>query len=435
VLFNASDGLRGLELWMSDGTEVGTRPIGDIAPGPRGSSPGDYLRIADHVYFGADDGTRGSELWRWKLPPPDTSAPVLACPASVTIEATSASGALASWPAATAEDDVTAPPSVTYSVRSGTQLPLGTTLVAVRAKDATGNTATCSFDVAVVDSLAPEVTCPVDLRVEAEGPLGAPVTFAEPTASDAVTASPVVSTSHASGEAYPLGETRVTVEARDSAGNTGTCSFRITVKDSTRPSLTCPAPVVVEASASSGARVTYEEAAASDPVSPVTVTYSQASGSEFPLGSTSVTVRAEDASDNLTTCSFAVRVRDSTAPALACPADMEVEGREAQGALVEYPSATASDAVTAAPQVTYSQASGGLFPVGTTPVDVTATDAAGNTASCSFRVTVKPPPENPVKVDEGLGCGASGGSPVAGLGGALALLSWLALGRARRQRG
>jgi ELWxxDGT repeat protein len=355
VLFNASDGLRGLELWMSDGTEAGTRPIGDIGPGPRGSSPGDYLRIGDYVYFGADDGTRGSELWRWKLPPPDISAPVLACPASVTVEATSAAGALASWPAATAEDDVTSPPSVTYSVRSGTQLPLGTTLVAVRAKDATGNTATCSFDVAVVDSLAPEVTC--------------------------------------------------------------------------------PAPVVVEASSSSGTRVTYEAATASDSVSPVTVTYSQASGSEFPLGSTPVTVRAKDASDNLATCSFGVRVRDSIAPELTCPADVEVETREAQGVPVEYPSATASDAVTAAPQVTYSQVSGGLFPVGTTPVDVTATDTAGNTASCSFRVTVKPPPENPVKVDEGLGCGAAGGSLVAGFGGALALLSWLALGRARSRRG
>ncbi|QRN96868.1 HYR domain-containing protein [Archangium violaceum] len=516
VLFSASDGVSGLELWMSDGTEAGTRPIGDINPGPRSSNPADYVRIGngDHVFFGADDGTHGSELWRWKLPPPDITAPVLACPAAVTVEASSASGALASWPGATAEDDVTSPPWVTYSRRPGTQFPLGTTPVTVKAKDTTGNTATCSFDVSVVDSIAPGVTCPSDVEAEAVSPMGAAVTFAEATASDAVTAMPAVTYSHASGSTFSLGETEVTVKAKDSAGNTGTCSFRVTVKDSTRPSLTCPALVVAEATSASGALVTYDAAESSDSVSPVSVSYSQVSGSEFPLGTTPVTVSAKDAANNTATCSFDVRVRDSAAPALTCPesrtveaagpdgakvdfaatvhdavtaspevtyshvsgttfalgetgvtveakdaagnaascafsvtvrdttapvitcpADREVETREAQGLAVEYPSATASDTVTAAPRVAYSQASGGLFPVGTTTIDATATDAAGNTASCSFRVTVKRTPEYSVKVDEGLGCGAAGGSPAAGLGGALALLSWLALGRARTRRG
>ncbi|WP_257463016.1 ELWxxDGT repeat protein [Archangium lipolyticum] len=436
VLFSASDGVRGLELWMSDGTDEGTRPIGDLNPGPRSSNPADYVRIGDgdYVYFGADDGTHGSELWRWKLPPPDTTAPVLTCPAAVTVEATSSSGALASWPGAAARDDVTSPPWVTYSHRSGTRFPLGTTPVTVKAKDATGNTATCSFGVSVVDSTAPGVTCPSDVEVEAVGPDGSAVTFAAATVSDAVTASPEVTYSHASGSTFALGETGVTVSAKDSAGNTGTCSFRVTVKDSTRPTLMCPAPVVAEASSSSGARVTYGAAEASDSASPVTMSYSQVSGSEFPLGTTSVTVSAKDSADNEGSCAFSVTVRDTTAPAITCPADLEVETRDAQGLAVEYPSATASDAVTAAPRLAYSHASGGLFPVGTTPVEATATDAAGNSASCSFRVTVKPQPEYSVKVDEGLGCGAAGGSPSAGLGGALALLSWLALGRARARR-
>jgi uncharacterized protein (TIGR03382 family) len=61
---------------------------------------------------------------------------------------------------------------------------------------------------------------------------------------------------------------------------------------------------------------------------------------------------------------------------------------------VEYPPATASDGISAV-AVTYSQNSGTHFGVGTTDVLVTAQDAAGNTSSCGFRITVTlpPPPE------------------------------------------
>jgi uncharacterized repeat protein (TIGR01451 family) len=67
-----------------------------------------------------------------------------------------------------------------------------------------------------------------------------------------------------------------------------------------------------------------------------------------------------------------------------------VSATSASGAIVSYPAATVSDAVDAAPVVTYSQASGTLFPIGTTTVTVTATDAAGNSSTCSFTVTVTP---------------------------------------------
>jgi hypothetical protein len=41
------------------------------------------------------------------------------------------------------------------------------------------------------------------------------------------------------------------------------------------------------------------------------------------------------------------------------------------------------------PTIVSSPASGSVFPVGTTTVTATATDAAGNTKSCTFNVTVK----------------------------------------------
>ena len=389
VFFRATDGVHGLELWVSDGSEAGTRPVGDVSPGSRSSDPHGLVRSGESVFFRADDGTPDSELWRARLEPilPDTTAPTLACPAAMTLEATRASGATASWPAVRVSDVITAPVPVTYSRLPGTEFPLGTTEVTVTARDEAGNIATCSFDVWVRDTTAPAVSCPANMEVEATG-AGTRVTFAEATASDAVTASPEVTYSHVSGSTFALGETRVTATARDSSGNTSTCSFLVTVKDTLAPVLTCPAVVTAEASSASGATVAHDAVTASDSGSAVPVTYSHAPGTEFPLGSTEVTATATDAVGNTATCTFPVTVRDTTAPGVSCPADMEVEATGA-GTRVTFAEATASDAVTASPEVTYSHGSGSTFPVGESAVTVTAKDAAGNASSCSFSIVVR----------------------------------------------
>ncbi|MCY1073276.1 ELWxxDGT repeat protein [Archangium lansingense] len=432
VLFRSSEGASGVEMWTSDGTEVGSYLVADVAPGPRTSDPRAFTRSGDSVFFRADDGVHGSELWLLSLPPvsPDTTLPVLVCPAAVTLEASSASGATASWPDARVSDDVSASIPLTYSHVPGTAFPLGTTVVTVTARDAADNEAGCAFDVVVRDSIAPVVSCPADVEVAVSGPEGTPVTFAEATASDGVTARPEVTYSHASGSAFPVGQTVVTATARDVAGNAGTCTFRVTVRDTTKPSVTCPAAMTVEATGPSGAPVTFAATATDDGTVHPKVTYSPAPGGTFPMGETSVTVTAKDAAGNAATCSFGVVVRDTTAPVLTCLADVEVETREASGRAVEYPEATASDAVTAIPEVTYSHVSGNAFPVGTTLVTATVTDAAGNSATCSFGVTVK---RSPGGNEEGSGCAAAGGSP-AGLLGLLLLLAWPSLGRARARR-
>ena len=52
-----------------------------------------------------------------------------------------------------------------------------------------------------------------------------------------------------------------------------------------------------------------------------------------------------------------------------------------------YPQATASDN-SGSVVLSYSQESGTAFPVGDTMVAVTAVDPSGNTAGCTFTVTV-----------------------------------------------
>jgi hypothetical protein len=80
---------------------------------------------------------------------------------------------------------------------------------------------------------------------------------------------------------------------------------------------------------------------------------------------------------------------DTQPPTITCPANIakSTSTPGAAGAVVTFPNPTASDNCSVVSTVC-NPPSGSLFPIGTTTVNCAANDAAGNTASCSFAVTV-----------------------------------------------
>ena len=80
---------------------------------------------------------------------------------------------------------------------------------------------------------------------------------------------------------------------------------------------------------------------------------------------------------------------DTVAPTMTLPAPMSVHATSKAGATVTF-SPTATDAVDGSRPVTCTPPSGSVFPIGTTTVTCTATDASGNTATGTFTVTVAP---------------------------------------------
>lgn len=71
VVFLADDGVSGQELWRSDGTQAGTRMVTDLNPGAAGSNPTDITPCspfgAFYVNFVAENPTYGRELFRYNL--------------------------------------------------------------------------------------------------------------------------------------------------------------------------------------------------------------------------------------------------------------------------------------------------------------------------------------------------------------------------------
>ena len=65
LYFRANDGINGDELWMSDGTSIGTVMVKDIYLGSsNGVSNTPFIAVGNTLYFQADDGTSGYELWK-----------------------------------------------------------------------------------------------------------------------------------------------------------------------------------------------------------------------------------------------------------------------------------------------------------------------------------------------------------------------------------
>ena len=143
----------------------------------------------------------------------------------------------------TGSDNLTAPASLAFQGRLDgaayatvtspvnlSSVPEGVHTYAVRAIDAAGNVDATPASVSwTVDTTAPVVTPPANVIAEATSPSGATVTYPPATATDAVTASPTIGYSKASGTVFALGTTVVTISATDGAGNTGFASFNVTV--------------------------------------------------------------------------------------------------------------------------------------------------------------------------------------------------------------
>jgi hypothetical protein len=238
----------------------------------------------------------------------DDTPPTLRLPGDLTVEATSAKGAVVRYPAS-ATDLVDGPVPVRCTPASATTFPLAATKVSCSSVDKAGNRATGSFRITVQDRTPPELTLPKDMVLEAASANGVEVTSYDASATDLVDGPVRVDCQPDPPHTFPLGATTVTCEATDSAGNRATGSFVVGVQDQTPPTPELPEGITVEASSARGAQVTYSASATDLVDGAVPVTCRPPSGDTFPVDTTTVHCSAVDSADNEASGTFKVTVQ------------------------------------------------------------------------------------------------------------------------------
>ncbi len=280
----------------------------------------------------------------------------------------------------------------TTGLPSGSVFPVGTTTNTFTATDFAGNTGSCSFTVTVTDNQAPTITCPENIAVNnTPGTCGATVNYTVGSTDNCPGQMVTQTAGFASGEVFPVGVTTNVFLVTDAAGNTATCSFTVTVTDNQLPTITCPANIAVNnTTGTCGAMVNYIVGSSDNcPGQIVTQTGGLASGAVFPVGITTNTFIVTDAAGLTANCSFTVTVTDSELPAITCPSNISVNNTAGIcGATVNYIVGSSDNCPGQTVSQTAGLASGAVFPLGVTTNTFRVTDASGNTATCSFTVTV-----------------------------------------------
>ncbi|MEM7036410.1 MAG: HYR domain-containing protein, partial [Bacteroidota bacterium] len=300
-------------------------------------------------------------------------------------------------------DNCTATPSITvtqFPADMTTQTGPQAVTVTLTADDTNGNIANCMFTVTLVDVTNPSITCPANITQNVDATMcSAVVTYTAPVGTDACTGPTTALTAGlGSGGTFPVGVTSEEYTVTDGAGLQAVCDFTVTVVDNENPSITCPANVTQNVDAGQcDAVVTYTAPTGTDNCmgqsTALTSAGSTASGSTFPVGMTTVEYTVTDGAGLTDICTFTVTVNDDEDPAITCPGNMTVNNDAMVcSAVVTYTAPSGTDncagqstALTSAA----GTASGSTFAVGMTTVEYTVTDAAGNTALCTFTITVE----------------------------------------------
>lgn len=239
------------------------------------------------------------------------------------------------------------------------------------------------------------LNAPADITVNNDaGSCGANVTYAAPTFSGSCG---VVTSSPASGSFFPIGTTPVTVTGTRADNTTTTTTFNVTVVDAEDPTITAPPAVsrnTGPGAASCGVGISDADlgspTAADNCAFGVTRTGVPA-GNFFPVGTTVVTYKVTDASGRTATATQNVTVVDDTQPTITAPANV-VANAPAGSCFANVnpgtPSADDNCAFSFAGARSDSQPLTAPYPVGTTTITWSVTDAAGNAASATQTVTV-----------------------------------------------
>ena len=273
----------------------------------------------------------------------DTTPPVLACPATLTIGNLPGQcfGTLGTLPVATATDDCDPDVAITTttSFADPLQIPLGTQTITYTATDNCGNTATCSVDLVVTDTEGPTLICDqiTQVSLNNQGQAVVPAAVFDDGSFDNCGGPLSFEVRRATGAFGPsvtfgcadVGQTiMVFLRATGTDGLSDVCMVEVLVDDKIAPQLLCPPSLTIECT---------------DPINNLAIygspTVFEACGFDLTTDSTSTidncgtglitrTFAVTDASGNTAACTQTITIINSfpfDGTGIVFPADVTIE--------------------------------------------------------------------------------------------------------------
>ena len=275
---------------------------------------------------------------------------------------------------------------------------VGDNNVTFTVTDVNGNTSTCTAIVTVEDITAPVVACQ-NITVELD-PVSGTVTITGTDIDNGSTDACGIASYDLDVETFDcsnIGDNSVVLTVTDINGNSQTCTAIVTVEDNSSPVLVCQ-DVTLSLGADGTATLLPSDVIASNDdacgifTTAVDITEFTCADIGTPV---TVQVFSQDNNGNLATCMAVVTVVDDMAPVISCPMDQTVDPgpNNIFYILPDYfatGEATAVDNCTD-PVVLTSQdpIAGTPLPDGVHTITLTATDAYGNSSTCTFELTVE----------------------------------------------
>jgi gliding motility-associated-like protein len=359
-------------------------------------APATFFNIGNTIVtYTATDQNGNTSTCSFNVRVIDTQSPKINCPASNRIDTVAnptTCGQIVTLPTFTDNSGAPANIIAASNVSPNNFYPVGRTQVSFTVSDIAGNTAFCAFTIFVKDVTKPTLNNVKDITLNnISGKCVGKVSPVDiPKANDACNNTNITLKSNPSIDGdFPLGVTTVTFTASDEDGNTQTATMSVRVVDTEPPTLNnCPTKIELSTEPNkNGAIATWTPPTATDNCD-VSLTTSHAPNTIFLLGTTVVTYIATDRAGLQSSCSFEVIVKDTEKPVIDCKDIIVGNDAGKCGATITLPKVTDNVNVE---RVLYNPQppANNYFEVGpTTNFIMTAADAAGLSAACSFNVRV-----------------------------------------------
>ena len=266
---------------------------------------------------------------------------------------------------------------------------LGPNTVTLTVSSDNGNSSTCTATVTILDGTPPKAFCQnASVVLDAQGSASLAASAVNNNSTDACGISSMA-LSQSEFTCAHVGANTVTLTVTDPGGNTNTCSAAVTVTDETAPVAKCkPATVQLGANGTITALASSVDDNSTDACGIATQVLSQTGFTCAELGPNPVTLTVTDPSGSSSSCTSTITVVDLLQPDAKCKnatAYLDTSGQvQVSPSLVNNASSdNCGIATTSLSKTTFDCSN-----IGANVVTLTATDASGNSKTCSATVVV-----------------------------------------------